>query len=116
MQRMSFFLTRRQYLDGSKTETRRLGYRQLARGSTVMAVEKMQGLRKGAKQVELGAFRVVSVRRERLDAITKRGVTREGFPGMTPAEFVAMFCKAHGKRCTPSTIVTVIVFAHLCPF
>jgi hypothetical protein len=111
---MSFYLTRRQYVDGSKTQTRRLGYAQLERGELVMAVEKMQGLRRGAKQVELGRFRVVSIRRERLDAITAADVTAEGFPGMTPAAFVEMFCKAHKhKQCTPATIVTRIEFAKI---
>jgi hypothetical protein len=114
MRRMSFYLTRRQYVDGSKTQTRRLGYTHLERGEIVMAVEKMQGLRRGAKQVELGRFRVVSIRRERLDAITPADVAAEGFRGMTPAAFVEMFCKAHKhKRCTPATIVTVIEFAKI---
>ena len=30
-------------------------------------------------------------------------VIREGFPGMTPTEFVAFFCKA--MKCTPGTLV-----------
>lgn len=112
MRRMSFYLTRRQYLDGSKTQTRRLGYAHLKRGEIVLAVEKMQGLRRGDKQVELGPFRVVSLRRERLDAITPADVTAEGFPGMTPAAFVEMFCSHHKhKQCTPATIVTRIEFA-----
>lgn len=114
MRRMSFFVTRRQYVDGSKTQTRRLGYAKLKPGEIVMGVEKMQGLRRGAKQVELGRLRVVSVRRERLDAITPEDVTAEGFPGMTPAEFVEMFCTMHGlKRCSPATIVTRIVFERI---
>jgi hypothetical protein len=109
--RISFWLTRRQYLDRSKTQTRRLGFEALRPGGLFMGVEKCQGLRKGEKQVELGLSRTVSNRRERLDAITPADVTAEGFPGMTPAQFVEMFCKAHGrKRCNPATLVSVIDF------
>jgi hypothetical protein len=116
MRRMSFALTKRQYLDCSKTQTRRLGYENLEPGEIVMGVEKMQGLRKGEKQVELWPFRTINTRRERLDAITPADVIAEGFPGMTPAAFVVMFCEVHKhKHCTPSTIVTRIVFELINP-
>lgn len=105
---MSFFLTKRQFLDGSKTQTRRLGWTSLRVGEVFLGVEKCQGLRKGQRQVELGARRVIGTRRERLDAITREDVIAEGFPDMTPAQFVELFCAAN--KCTPETIVTRIEF------
>lgn len=110
MRRMSFSMTTPQFLDGSKTVTRRLGWTFAEPGDLVMGIEKGMGLKKGEKQVELGAIVLVDVRRERLDAISAEDCAREGFPEMTPAEFVAMFCKA--GRCKPSTIVTRIEFRH----
>lgn len=108
---MSFFLTQRQYLDGSKDVTRRLGKPRLKPGERFLGIQKGQGLKKGERQVVLGASECLSTRQERLDAITPDEVRREGFPDMTPAEFVEMFCKANRhKGCTPSTIVNRIEF------
>ena len=81
---ISFMLTQDQVLDGTKTQTRRLGW---------------------------GLIRVKRVRRERLDKITKADVVAEGFPDMSPAEFVAFFVKAN--KCRPETIVTVIDFERM---
>lgn len=33
----------------------------------------------------------------------------EGFPNLTPDEFIAMFCKSH-KGCTPDTQITRVFF------
>jgi len=41
---------------------------------------------------------------------------REGFPGMSPAEFMAMFCKSHrikGLPCLPADYITRIEFRYL---
>lgn len=115
MKRMSFALTEPQYLDGSKTVTRRLGWwdkkadvPRLEPGERFMGVRKGMGLKKGERQVELGPSVCVDSRRERLDAITPEDVISEGFPDMTPAEFVAMFCAAN--RCQPDTVITRIEF------
>jgi len=54
-----------------------------------------------------------SIRKERLDAITPADCVLEGFPEMTPAEFVAMYCKAN--KCNPDKVVTRIEFIYL-PF
>ena len=93
MRLMSFALTTAQYRDGSKTVTRRLGWKGLKPGDVFMGVEKAMGLKKGEHPVRLGPGECVSNTEERLDAITAEDVAREGFPGMTPAEFVAMFCR-----------------------
>lgn len=105
---MSFALTRAQILDGSKTETRRLGWEFLKPGDLFYGVEKAMGLKKGEKPVKLGLFRCVSNVREALNSITPEAVRREGFPDKTPAEFIQMFC-GH-MRCSPHEFVSSIRF------
>ncbi|NIP90235.1 MAG: ASCH domain-containing protein, partial [Gammaproteobacteria bacterium] len=89
---MSFSLTERQLLDGSKSVTRRLGWRNLKPGDHVLAVRKAMGLRKGEKQHVLCEIEVLDVRREPLDAMKDEDCAREGFPHMRAPQFVAMFC------------------------
>jgi hypothetical protein len=105
---MSFSLTERQFLDGSKTVTRRLGWASLGPGARLRAVRKAMGLKKGEQQVVLGTLLVTGVTREELGVISQADVVREGFPEMTPEEFVAMFCKHMGGK--PNQIVTRIEF------
>lgn len=111
MRRMSFSLTERQLLDGTKTVTRRLGWANLRPGQKVLAVRKTRGLRKGERQEPLAVIVVRDVRRERLDAITAEDVVREGFPDLSPDEFVTMFCEH--MRCDPTTYVTRIEFERI---
>jgi len=66
------------------------------------------GLKKGEKVQRIGEIEIVDVRPERLGDITRKDVIREGFPEMTPAEFVDFFCRFN--RCTPDTVVTRIEF------
>ena len=110
--RMSFAMTERAFLDGSKDVTRRLGWRKAPAGTRALAVRKCMGLKKGEKQVLLGAIEIISSRWERLDAIDADECRREGFPTMTPAEFVAFFCKSH-HGCKPSTLVNRIEFRRI---
>ena len=107
---MSFALTERQLVDGSKDVTRRIGWRDLKPGDQVVAVRKAMGLRKGERQVVLGTIRIVSVTFEPLSNVYCRDgdVRREGFPLMTPAEFVTFFCRANGG--TAAREVTRIEF------
>lgn len=105
---MSFMLTQQQVLDGTKTQTRRMGWVELREGDVLHAVRKAMGLRRGEHQQSLGLIRVRRVRRERLDTISAEDVRREGFPGMTPAAFIELFCKAN--KCPPTAMVTVIDF------
>jgi len=105
---MSFALTKPQFLDGTKTETRRLGWQRLRPGEEFIAVEKAMGLKRGESPVHLGRCRVVSVVRELLNLITQDAVISEGFQHMTPTGFVAMFCEHMG--CEPEDYVTVIRF------
>lgn len=116
---ISFTLTTEQVKARSKFVTRRLGWRNLKPGQVLTACEKCQGLRKGQHPVKLGKIRVKSVRRERLDEIEDISspnygpceVINEGFPGMRPMDFVAMFCKHNG--CTADTEITRIEFEYL---
>lgn len=108
MRNMSFALTRDQLVDRSKTVTRRLGWERLRPGELVRAVVKAMGLRKGERVEVLGVIRVISVRREPLSAIDRADVVREGFPAMSPAEFVAMFRSHMG--CEADRLVTRIEF------
>lgn len=95
MRMMSFALTERQLMDGTKTVTRRTGWQNLKPGEHITAVRKAMGLKAGEKAVVLCEIEVVSVRRERLDDITPAEVLAEGFPEWTndPSSFVRMFCK-----------------------
>lgn len=110
MRNISFALTEPQILAGTKTVTRRTGWATLAPGTLLMGVRKGMGLKKGETVHRLRPIRVVSVRREALGAIDQADVIAEGFPEMTPAEFVAMFC-AH-NNCGPETVVTRIEFEY----
>ncbi|MGE3278052.1 MAG: ASCH domain-containing protein [Vicinamibacterales bacterium] len=112
MRNISFMLTQPQIRDRSKTVTRRLGWATLQPGTLLRGVEKAQGLKKGESIRPLCIVRVEDVRRERLDAITPEDCAREGFPELTPAEFVAMFC-AHMKPCQPHWLVTRIAFSYV---
>jgi hypothetical protein len=103
-------MTEPQFLSGEKSVTRRLGWSALTTGTRLLAVRKAMGLRKGEKQHSLGEIEVVRVDREPLHAIAQYDddCAREGFPNMSPNEFVAMFCKHMG--CKPATLVTRIEF------
>ena len=109
---MSFALTTPQYLDGSKTETRRLGWWSLKPCEVINGVEKGMGLKKGEKIKRLGQSIVVSSEGEPLKNITQDAVVREGFPKMSREEFIEFFCKTH-KNCTPDTVVNVIKFKRI---
>ena len=108
---MSFMLTTPQVKDETKDVTRRLGWWGLKRGEVVCAIEKGQGLKKGERVKRLKMIRIVAVRVEQLKTITATEVRREGFPSMTPAEFVAFFCE-HNK-CVPDVYVNRIEFQYV---
>jgi hypothetical protein len=103
-------LTTPQFLDGSKDVTRRDGWANLKAGEHLMAVEKGQGLKKGEKVKRLGEIEVLQSEREPLHAICDHpgDCAREGFPEMTPMEFIEMYCRHNGG--TPKKVITRIVF------
>lgn len=108
---ISFLHTQEQFKDKSKTVTRRLGWLFLKPGDILNGCEKCQGLKAGEKIKRLGQIRIVSTVREPLNIITEEDVIAEGFPDMSPSEFVAFFCRAMG--CDPQTVVTRIKFEYL---
>lgn len=115
MRNISFALTTPQFIAGTKDVTRRMGWLFLIKDEELQGIEKGQGLGKGGKVKKLGLIRIVSVRREPLSLMItspRYGVDecrREGFPDMSPREFVEFFCKGH-KGCTSLSIVTRIEF------
>lgn len=115
MRNMSFALTRNQILNRTKFVTRRLGWRFLKGGDLVQACFKCQGLKKGEHPEKLAVIRIRYVTTEMLYIIIKvngpRECILEGFPELTPTQFMEMFCR-HNK-CTPYTIVTRIEFEYV---
>jgi len=105
---MSFSITTEQMYRGAKVVTRRLGWDNLKPGDVVCAVEKGMGLKKGEKVKRIGMIEILAVTREPLSRMTYTECAREGFPEMTPDEFIAMFCRAN--KCAPDTLVNRIAF------
>lgn len=127
MRNMSFSLTTPQFRARTKTVTRRLGWECLQLGDQIMGCEKCMGRKADEPLVRLGAVEVFEKWREPLDAMLKdpaygrREVILEGFPHLTPGEFVEFFCRTHKVRlttgkivqCTPATVITRIGFGYL---
>lgn len=119
MRNMSFALTTDQVRAGTKTVTRRMGWKFLKPGELIQPVRKCMGLKPGEKLEKLRApIRVVSVRDESLwymwlePAYGDAECKLEGFPEMTPLDFIDMFCASH-KGCQKDSIVTRIEFEYL---
>lgn len=108
---MSFAMTTDQVRAKTKTVTRRFGWWFLKPGDIVRGVEKAMGLKKGEKVKQLAMVRIVSTRAEPLGAITSEDVSREGFPGWTPDQFVQMLVNHY--RVDPGETVNRIEFEYL---
>lgn len=91
MRMISFSLTERQLMDGTKTVTRRTGWANLRHGDRLLAVRKAMGLKEGEKVQPLCEIEVVSVRRQALGCIDKEDCAAEGFPDLSPEEFIRFF-------------------------
>jgi len=114
MKLMSFSMTTEAFKRREKTVTRRLGWWNLKPGELLQGVEQAQGLRKGEHVKRLHVIRVTDVRQEPLYELPAHGpdeCAREGFPELTPAEFVEMFCKAN--RCGPGATVNRVEFEYV---
>jgi len=109
---MSFAMTTNQIRMKTKTVTRRFGWWFLKPGDVVCAVEKGMGLKKGEKINRLAMIRIVSVRKEPLNAITKSDCILEGFPEHTPETFVDMLQDNYGGI-RPDEPVNRIEFEYL---
>jgi len=108
---ISFSATKPQFIDGSKTVTRRTGWKSLKSGDILCAVEKAMGLKKGETVKRLGLIRVVSVRREPVSAILPADVAAEGFPNMLREDFIDFYCKLN--KCKPSDLCARIEFVRI---
>lgn len=111
MRNISFAKTTHQIRCRTKSVTRRLSWLDLKPGELLRAVVQAMGIPKGQSIEPLDIIRVISVRREPLDAIDQADVIAEGFPEMTPDEFVGFFCEEIGSE--PQTTVTRIEFRFL---
>ena len=109
---MSFALTPEQIKNRTKTVTRRFGWWFLKPGDEICAVEKSMGLKKGEKIKRLAMIRVVSVRVEPLNLITRDDCIKEGFPEYTPETFVDMLQNHYGNRIKPNKNVNRIEFEY----
>jgi len=111
MRNMSFMLTQKQVYAKKKTVTRRLGWSFLRPGDQVMACEKCQGIKKGEKIVKISPIRITHVDKIPLWELDQLDCIREGFPDLSPREFIKMFCDE--MKCTPRTLVNRIEFEYI---
>ncbi len=108
---MSFSMTTAQIKNRTKTVTRRFGWNFLKPGVDLWAVEKSMGLKKGEKINRLALIHVVSVRKEPIKNISQEDCIKEGFPEMSPADFVKMICTHYG--CQDYDMINRIEFIYL---
>lgn len=108
---MSVALTTDQVRARQKTVTRRAGWKVLRPGDLVTLCPKVRGRREGEPLERIVTVEVVSIRRERLDSITAEDVAAEGFPSMTPPEFVDFFTASH-RGVTATSEVTRIEWCY----
>ena len=133
MRNISFSATTEQIRQRRKFVSRRGNekgptWKNLKPGDILMACEKCQGLGKGGKIVRMGPIVILGTDIEPLDDIIRRPMrtinpcalqpvwwsdetTLEGFPELTPAQFVDMFCEMND--CEPETEVTRILFDYV---
>ncbi len=101
-------------------------------GEILQGIERAQGIKKGEHVVKLDQIVILEVTREPLDDIIRspvRGVPEiirwkliatpiltemvlEGFPELTPVQFVELFCRIN-KKCTPRTEITRVLFDYV---
>lgn len=112
---MSFSMTTDQVRHRTKTVTRRLGWKNLKPGQILNACVKCMGLRPGEQVERICKIRVRSVIRLELAAMLNQAgngeATAEGFPQLSNAEFVQMFCRS--MNCEPWHVVTRIEFEYV---
>lgn len=95
-----------------------MGWDKALPGDLMDAVEKAMGLKKGQSMVIIGRIQLIDVRKEPLGRMIaepdygKRECVREGFPDMSPDEFVEFFCRSH-TGCFPDRIITRLEFEKL---
>lgn len=111
MRNMSFMLTTEQIRNRTKTVTRRLGWKNLKPGERFWACEKCQGLKKGERIERLALLECVGNSSIMLGEMLSRDCELEGFPELTPEQFISMFCRE--MKCQETTIVQRIEFKYV---
>lgn len=112
MRNISFHLTKDQFKSRTKFVTRRNGWANLKPGDWLMGVEKGQGIKKGGLR-RLGPIEIINITREPLNAITKPDCILEGFPDLTPNQFIHDLYLSGVKGMTEDGIVTRIEYGYL---
>lgn len=111
MRNISVALTKKQVRARAKTVTRRNGWLFVRVGELLQPVNRTMGFKKGEHPKRVGGpVRVLNVTRERLYRITPEECAREGFPDMTPEQFIEMYCAANGGD--ENQLVTRIAWAY----
>lgn len=108
---MSVAYTKDAVLKEAKDVTRRLGRWFVKPGDIVHLVNRTMGFKKGERPVRYKTVRIVSARPEPLNAITQEECRREGFPDLTPTEFVALFSR-HNK-CSEDRVINRIEWQYV---
>lgn len=113
--RMSCSLTIDAVRERRKTVTRRAEqtWQRLAPGDRLTLVEKAMGLPKGVRQVVLAEVEIVSVRIEALCQITAEECANEGFPELTPDQFIAFWLQGHRPNHGANTVVRRIEWRYV---
>lgn len=117
MRVISMAMTHKQFCDGTKDVTRRLGWLHGVVGMRLRVVRKAQGLSRGDRMETLGYIELVDVRRELLSRMISEKdygpveCRREGFPLWTPDKFVRFFCETHFVK--PTAIITRLEFKRI---
>lgn len=97
MRNISVAITKEQVRARSKTVTRRKGWLFVKVGELLQPVDRTMGFKRGQRPKKIGGpVRVLNVRRERLYHITPDECAKEGFPELTPDQFIELYCKANG--------------------
>ncbi len=108
---MSVSMTEAAVRARTKTVTRRKGWAYVRPGERITLCRKVMG-RRGEPLVRIVDVRVVSVRREPLERVDAADVAREGFPGMSPAEFISTFF-VDAQGIAPTDLVTRIEWVYV---
>ncbi len=113
MRLISFAITPMQVFRCNKDVTRRNGWRHARVGQHLAGVLKAMGRKPGEKVVGIRPVVITAVSLQPLDTkhITQDECRREGFPDLTPDEFIALY-RRHMKP-TADGLVTRIAFRYL---
>ena len=96
-----------------QTETRRLGWSRIKRGDILYACESLSN-HTGLSRMIYATLFVIDHSWEPLQDITEEGCTREGYEGVSPKDFIKMWCERHKKQAvTPHTLVHRIHFEYV---